>query len=339
MKLKKHLLFILLGAVLMLSFFLLLGNKGKQSPTEGEPSRIDTIYVVSIPDESVFQRIRSVPFPEKVTFCGKEVPVNLFYVQEALERDLITNCYMHGTTLQTIKRANRFFPVIKPILKKNNIPDDMKYLCVAESGLRNVVSPSKAEGFWQFLKETGKEYGLEVNDDIDERYHLEKATQAACDYLNKSYRTYKDWALVAAAYNAGNGRVNSTIDAQKTQNYYDMVFNQETARYVYRIIALKCIIENPIEFGFYIKKNELYPVIPTENLKVDTTITSLIDFAIQQEIPYIVLKELNPWLRSSTLPNKSRKQYEITIPQKGYMDYDKKLKRLEDDGWFEGFAY
>ena len=333
---KKYGFFILLGVVLTLSFFLVLGSS-KPSPIDSLSYRVDTIYVVSTPDENIFQRIYSIPFPEKVTFCGKEVPTNLFYVQEALERELITNCYMHGTTLQTIKRAHRFFPVIEPILKKNNIPDDMKYLCVAESGLRNAVSPSKAEGFWQFLKDTGKEYSLEVNDDIDERYHLEKATQAACDYLNKSYHNYRNWELVAAAYNAGNGRVNSTMSAQKSKSYYDMVFNQETARYVYRIIALKYIMENPLQYGFYIKKSELYPVIPTETLKVDTTINSLIDFAIEQKTPYIVLKELNPWLRSSALPNKSGKQYEIAIPKKGYINYNEKLKRPEEQEWFEGF--
>jgi hypothetical protein len=334
---KKYGLFILLGAVLMLAFFLLLGNNSNPFPETAVQSRVDTLYVVTTPDESIFQRIRSVPFPEKVTFCGKELPINLFYVQEAIERELITNSYMHGTTLQIIKRANRFFPVIEPILKKNKIPDDMKYLCVAESGLRNVVSPAKAEGFWQFLSGTGKEYGLEVNDDIDERYHLEKATQAACDYLNKSYKNYKDWALVAAAYNAGNGRVNSTISAQKTENYYDMFWNQETARYVYRIISFKYIMENPVKYGFYIKKSELYPVIPTENLKIDTTINSLIDFAIEKETPYIVLKELNPWLRSNTLPNKSGRKYEIAIPKKGAMDYNKKLKRSDEQEWFEGY--
>ena len=335
---KKYGFFILLGVVLTLSFFLVLGSNGKPSPTDDNPPyRVDTIYVVSTPDEDILQRIYPVPLPEKVTFCGKEAPINFFYVQEALERELITNCYMHGTTLQTIKRAHRFFPVIEPILKKNNIPDDMKYLCVAESGLRNVVSPAKAEGFWQFLKETGKEYHLEVNDDIDERYHLEKATQAACDYLNKSYHTYRKWELVAAAYNAGNGRVNSIISNQKTENYYDMFLNQETARYVYRIIALKYIMENPVKYGFYIKKSELYPVIPTENLKVDTTVNSLVDFAIGQKIPYIVLKELNPWLRSGTLPNKSGKEYEIAIPKKGYINYNEKLKRSDEQEWFEGY--
>jgi len=335
---KKYGFFIFLGAVLMLSFFLLLGSDGKQSVADSlQQSRIDTIYVVSTPNDDILQRIYSVPMPEKVTFCGKEIAMNFFYVQEAFERELITNCYMHGTTLQIIKRANRFFPVIEPILKKNNIPDDMKYLCVAESGLRNVVSPAKAEGFWQFLQKTGKEYHLEINENIDERYHLEKATQAACDYLNKSYRSYKNWELVAAAYNAGNARVNATIDAQKIENYYDMAFNQETARYVYRIIALKYIMENPIEYGFYIKKSELYPVIPTENLKVDTTVNSLVDFAIEKQTPYIVLKELNPWMRSDALPNKSGKEYKITIPQKGYIDYEKKLKRDSDNEWFEGY--
>ena len=333
---KKHTFFILLGVALTLSFFLLLGNTGSQSPTDAILQH-QTAIDISTPDEDVFQRIFSPPFPEKVTFCGKDVPVNFFYVQEALERELITNCYMHGTTMQIIKRANRFFPVIEPILKKNNIPDDMKYLAVAESGLRNAVSPSKAEGFWQFLKDTGKEYRLEVNDDVDERYHLEKATQAACDYLNKSYQNYRNWELVAAAYNAGNARVNTAVSNQKIENYYNMVFNQETARYVYRIIALKYIMENPIEYGFYIKKSELYPVISTENLKVDTTITSLVDFAIEQDVPYVVLKELNPWLRSGTLPNKSGKKYEIVIPQKGYLDYNQKLKRSDEHTWFEGY--
>ena len=326
---KKSILFILAGVIITLLFFVIQGSiTGDNSNTAGDNSDYN---------QNNFQEIYTPPMPEELTFCGSPVPTNLYYVRESFERELIANCYLHGTTLQIIKRAQRYFPVIEPILKKNRIPDDMKYLAVAESGLRNVVSPAKAEGIWQFMKETGKEYGLEVNNEVDERYHLEKATQAACDYLNKSYKIFDDWALVAAAYNAGNSRILDFTSKQVSTDYFNLLTSTETSRYVYRIIALKCILEDPLKYGFYIRENEIYPIIPAETVTVDTTINSLVDFALGNEISYMVLKEFNPWLRSTSLPNKSGKKYEIALPKKGYLDYNKKLKESNDRSWFTGY--
>ncbi|MDR0363950.1 MAG: transglycosylase SLT domain-containing protein [Bacteroidales bacterium] len=320
---RKGVIFMLIGMIITLLFFMIQGSEVKNND--------------EIVQRQVFQQILMPFVPDKVTFCGKEIPLNKYNVRESFERELITNCYLHGSTLQTLKRANRYFSVIEPILRKNNIPEDMKYLAVAESGLRNVVSPAKAEGVWQFLKDTGKEYGLEVTNDVDERYHLEKATQAACDYFKKSYENYKDWALVAAAYNAGNARIKEFIEKQKTEDYYDMLMSQESMRYVYRIAALKCILENPTSYGFYLGDDDIYPIIPVETVKVDTSITSLADFAHQFDISYLILKEFNPWLRNTFLTNKAGKEYEIVIPKKGYTDYDKKLQREKKSGWFIGY--
>jgi hypothetical protein len=336
---KKKVFFLVLSIVLIMMTWRVSGKNNK--PVEPETIVVelaDTTASISIPDTVfLFQQIFSVLIPDEITFCGQSVPINLFYVREAIERELITNCYLHGTTLQIIKRAYRYFPVIEPVLKKNRVPNDLKFLAVAESGLRNTVSPSKAEGFWQFLEGTGKEYGLEITKEVDERYHLEKATQAACNYMNKSFNHFKKWELVAAAYNAGNAKIDETISNQKTDNYYDMAFNQETARYVYRIIALKLILEQPTKYGFFIKQYDMYPVIPTETVMIDTAIKSLPEFALKHQTPYVVLKELNPWLRSLTLPARSEKKYEILLPQKGFMDYEKKLKHPEGDNWFNGF--
>lgn len=323
---KKEVIFILAGIIITLLFLVIQGSDVSiEHQPAGETS------------EPAFQQVLSPPIPEKVIFCGEELLLNRYNVLEAFERELITNCYLHGSTLQTIKRAHRYFSVIEPILKKNNIPDDMKYLAVAESGLRNAVSPSKAEGVWQFLKETGKEYGLEVAGDVDERYHLEKATQAACDYLNKSYASYQDWALVAAAYNAGNARIKTFIENQKTDDYFDMLMSQETMRYVYRIVALKYILENPTVYGFYVRNEEIYPEIPVKTVKIDTTINSLTDFAHHFDISYLLLKEFNPWLRNISLSNKTGKEYEIAIPREGYTDYHDKLKKHGNGDWFMGY--
>lgn len=326
---KKSILLILAGVIITLLFFVIQGS------VTGDKS--DAVHDEPDYNQNNFQEIYSPPMPEELAFCGSPVPTNLYYVREAFERELIANCYLHGTTLQIIKRAQRYFPVIEPILKENKIPEDMKYLAVAESGLRNVVSPAKAEGIWQFMKETGKEYGLEVNGDVDERYHLEKATQAACDYMNKSYTTYNDWALVAAAYNAGNARILDFTTKQMTNDYYDLLTSTETSRYVYRILALKCILENPTKYGFYVRESEIYPIIPTEAVTIDTAIHSLADFALSHGISYKVLKEFNPWLRNTSLPNKVNKKYEIAIPKKGYLDYNKKLEAPHDRSWFSGY--
>jgi membrane-bound lytic murein transglycosylase D len=255
-----------------------------------------------------------VPIPDSVSFAGESVPTDIFYVKEQLDRELTVNTYWHSSTLLTIKRAHRWFPLIEPILAQNGIPDDFKYLALIESGLLNVISPSGATGFWQFLEKTGKEYGLEINKEVDERYHAAKATEAACDYLNKSYRKFRNWTLVAASYNAGQGRIEETIEKQQVQNFYHMFLNDETSRYIFRILAMKIICENPVEYGFKLKKGDLYEPLSVKTVTVTSTISDLPSYARQQNTTYRMLKELNPWLRSDKLTVRSGKEYFISLP-------------------------
>ena len=224
------------------------------------------------------------------------------------------NTYWHSSTLLTIKRANRWFPVIEPILAKKGIPADFKYLALIESALMNVVSPSGAAGFWQFLEKTGKEYGLEINKEVDERYHVEKATEAACDYLNKAYLKFGNWTLVAASYNAGQGRIDESIDRQQSRNFYHLYLNDETSRYIFRILAMKIIYENPVKYGFKMEKGDLYDPLDVKTVKVTSTISDLPAFARQQNTTYRMLKELNPWLRSDKLTVRGGEEYFIALP-------------------------
>ena len=257
-------------------------------------------------------------FPSSIDFAGENTPLNVSDVRERFERELLINANLDATTLLIIKRANRAFSVIEPILKQNNIPDDFKYLAVIESGLINAVSPSGARGVWQFMPETAKEKGMEVNDIIDERYHLEKATQAACDYLIKAKEKFGTWTMAAASYNGGMSGVSKQIDIQKVTNYYDLLLNDETSRYVFRILALKEIMQNPEKFGFLVDKQDLYFALPTKKIEVDSTISDLASFAIQQGVNYKILKIHNPWLRDKKLDNPIRKKYIIEIPLSGY---------------------
>lgn len=268
--------------------------------------------------------------PNKINFAGESAPLDLIYVAEKLDREFLINTYWHNSTILLIKRSNRWFPIIEPILEKNNIPNDFKFLALIESGLMNVKSPAGAAGYWQFLEKTGREYGLEVNKEIDERYHVEKATQAACDYLNNSYEEFQDWTLVAAAYNAGKKRIRDAITKQETNNYYDLYLNEETSRYLYRILAIKTIYEHPTKYGFYLREADLYPEIPTTNIEVNSTVPDLIQFAKNQNINYRVLKEFNPWLKSDKLPDESGLTYFIKIPKEGYLDTDFHKKQVKD---------
>jgi hypothetical protein len=255
-----------------------------------------------------------VPIPDSVTFAGEPVPTDLFYVREQLERELTVNTYWHSSTILSLKRAHRWFPVIEPILAKNSIPADFKYLAMIESGLLNVVSPSGAAGFWQFLDKTGREYGLKINKEVDERYHVMKATEAACAYFNKSFSKFGNWTLVAASYNAGQGRINETIDNQLAKNYYHMYLNDETSRYIFRILALKFICENPVKYGFKLETGDLYDPLEVKTVKVTSTISNLPAFAREQNTTYRMLKELNPWLRSDKLTVRSGEEYVIALP-------------------------
>ena len=260
----------------------------------------------------------SQPFiPDEIIFCGERVPLENFDVYEALDYELVVNMYRHSATITYLKKAKRYFPEIEKVLKENNIPDDLKYLCVAESGLSNVVSPAGATGFWQFMKTAGNEYGLRINTNVDERYNHHKSVVAACKYFKDAYKKFKSWTLVAASYNMGMGGVSKSIESQKVDNYWDLLLNSETARYVYRIIALKLVMENPGTYGFNLDEKDLYDEIETYTIKVDSTISDLTQFAIDNGTNLKMLKHFNPWLRTNTLPNQSRKEFEIELPKKG----------------------
>lgn len=257
-------------------------------------------------------------FPAQIDFADEPVPLQIADVQERLDRELLVNKHLNASTLLILKRARRAFAVIEPILKKNGIPDDFKYLAVIESGLVNAVSPAGAKGIWQFMPETAKEIGLEVNENVDERYHLEKATEAACAYFLKAKEKLGNWTLVAASFNAGGAGIKKQLDVQKVSNYYDLLLNDETSRYIFRILALKQIMRQPDKYGFPITENEQYKIITTRKIAIDSSVSDLASLAIQQGINYKILKIHNPWLRSNKLINLNNKKYQLEIPLEGY---------------------
>jgi membrane-bound lytic murein transglycosylase D len=257
-------------------------------------------------------------FPAKIDFAGESAPLNISDVRERLDRELLVNANLDATTVLIIKRANRAFPVIEPILKKYGIPDDFKYLAVIESGLVNVVSPAGARGVWQFMPDTGKERGLEINDVVDERYHLVKSTEAACKYLQSAYAKFGSWTLAAASYNGGFGGVNKQITFQGVTNYYDLLLTDETARYVFRILALKEIMQHPALYNFTVTPAEMYAAIPVKNVEVTSSIPDLAVFAKEQGINYKILKVHNPWMRDRKLTVADGKKYTVEIPLSGY---------------------
>lgn len=263
-------------------------------------------------------RITAIDIPTDLNFASEVVPQDDPEIMERVDREFLVNTYWQSNALLLMKRANKYFPIIEPILAKNGIPDDFKYLAVAESALTNVVSHAGATGFWQIMKGTGKEYGLEINANIDERYHLEKSTQVACDYLNKWKGKYGNWTLTAAAYNAGPGAINKFMGIQKVDDYYDLLLGQETGRYVFRIMAIKEILSNPDKYGFDIDKKDMYSAVPTFKVEIEEPVASFADFANKYEINYKILKRHNPWLREAHLNNSSGKKYTIEIPNKGY---------------------
>lgn len=254
--------------------------------------------------------------PDSLYFCNEKVPLEYYDVREGLEREVLVNTFWHSQTILFIKRANRYFPIIEPILKENNIPEDFKYLPLIESGFANVISPASAAGFWQLLEGTAKDYGLEVNPEVDERYSVEKATNVACKYIKESYNKYGSWTLAAASYNVGRAGIDRQIERQKSSNFYDILFNEETARYLYRILSIKMVIENPKEFNFEVTEDALYKPIPYDEVEIKTPIMSWTDFAIEHNTNYKMLKYLNPWLRDYKLTNKTLKTYVIKVPTK-----------------------
>jgi membrane-bound lytic murein transglycosylase D len=273
----------------------------------------------------------SAPIPDKVTFCGEEIPIDNVYVREALDRELTEIMYSHSKTFLILKRAERYFPEIELILQKQGVPEDIKYLSVAESGLNNVISPAKAEGFWQFVPGTAKEYGLESLEGWDDRYDLEKSTIAACDYLKKKNAIFNDWALTCASYNCGERGLKSRMNEQGCDNYWEIYTNSETSRYVYRIIAFKLIMENPQQYGFYFRKKDTYQPIPTNELIIDTTIHDLFAFAKQIKVPYKYLRNLNPTIRDSKIINKENKKLKIKVPTQQALSWSFLTKDLKNE--------
>ncbi len=273
-----------------------------------------------------YYKIVSLTIPDTLSFAGEPVPLDIFYVREALDRELSVNAYWHASTLQLIKRAHRWLPMIDAILVNQGIPLDFRYMPLVESGLQNVTSPAHAVGFWQLLKSTAREYGLEVNKEVDERYDVEKSTRAASRYLKKSYERFGSWTLVVASYNAGQKRIARFMKQQKAKSFYDLLVTDETSRYIYRMLALKMIFENPEHYGFYIEPSQEYPVIPTHTVVVKGAVKDWADFAHAHGISYKLLKYFNPWLRKGYLKNPRHKTYQIKIPDAPYNMTNEKLK-------------
>lgn len=293
-----------LVAIVMVSslFIFSTNNEAKTIVTDNEKNTSESY------------QIRALKIPSNLNFAGEAVPIDKEDIRERIDRELLVNTYWQSNGLLLFKRTHKYFPIIEPILKKNGIPNDFKYLAVIESGLQNVTSPAGAKGFWQIMKATAKENGLEVNANVDERYNIEKATQVACDYLNKAKERFGSWTLAAAAYNAGNAGISRRIDAQFVDNYYDLLLPDETQRYLPRMIAMKEILSNPTKYGFILEKEDLYNLEPTKTIKVDSVITDIARFSKNLGINYKTMKIHNPWLRENKLNNDSRRMYEIKIP-------------------------
>jgi len=303
--------FVLISTIIII-LSIALGFKGFGISSEIKQIAFDTGY-----------SIRSYKLPENVTFAGEKMPLDNFDTKESFEREILISAYRHSSTILIIKRANRYLPMIEEILKKNNIPDDFKYLAAAESEYSNMISPAGATGFWQIMPETGREEGMEINTVVDERYDVGKSTQFACDYFRKSYEKYGNWTLAAASYNGGRAGLDEQIEIQNQHNYYDLLLAEETARYIFRAVAYKLVISDPVAYGFNISKDDLYPELKYYEVKVDTAVASFSSFADKFSTNYKMLKFLNPWLRKPYLTPKTNKVYVIKIPTEGMRNIEK----------------
>ncbi|MCO6479845.1 MAG: lytic transglycosylase domain-containing protein [Phaeodactylibacter sp.] len=303
----KALQYYTLALAAFLTVAIFASYSGKQGAEEPEKN----LNANSIP-----QVIKAVDLNKPFNFAGERLPMDNFDVAERLDRELLVNTYWHSNTVLNIKNAYKYFPVIERILRENNIPEDFKYLAVAESSLRNEVSPAGARGIWQFMNGTAEQYGLETNREVDERYHLEKSTQAACELLKDYYNRLGSWTLTAAAYNAGLSRIRREMEEQRAETYYDLNLGSETSRYVFRLVAIKEILSHPQDFGFYLDPEERYPPLDDYKIiEVNSSIDNLGDFAREHGMSYRILKVYNPWLLDSSLPNRSGKTYEIKAPK------------------------
>ena len=299
---------IVLSSVIVVSLFFINSEEvasGQKSFTNTDPEN----------NTGESYQIRALKIPNNLSFAGEKVPLKNEDIKEKIDRELLVNTYWQSNALLWIKRTHKYFPIIEPILKEKGVPNDFKYLAVIESDLRNVTSPAGAKGFWQILKGAGREFGLEINDNVDERYHLEKATIAACDYLIKAKERLGSWTLAAAAYHAGNYGIEKRLREQYVDSYYDVLAGENTERYVPRIVAAKEILSHPKKYGFIFDEEDLYQLTPTYIVEVDTVITNIALFAKKFNTNYKELKLHNPWLRENKLNNKTNRLYEIKIPK------------------------
>ena len=304
MRYLKHPFFII--GTLFVTAFIVLAFKGQPAPNETVSSTENDYNVYAL------------EIPENLDFSGELMPIGSPDIRERIDRELLVNTYWQSNGLLLFKRAHRYFPLIEPILKSYGIPDDFKYLALIESGLQNVTSPAGAKGFWQIMETTGKEYGLEINSNVDERYNLELSTHVACKYLLKAKKKFGNWTLAAAAYNAGIQGITNQLEKQNVSTYYDLLLGAETGRYVFRAVALKEIFAHPKKYGFNFTSADLYTPIPTSKVKVDTAVSDFVQFAAKFGLNYKQLKLHNSWLREGFLNNKSRKVYTLEIPKKEY---------------------
>lgn len=312
---QKYHSYVIYPLIILLFIFNLLwwqrqGNPVADSYMEGrEENKNHPTRAVAPPVE-----VRISKLPEKLEFAGEPVPLDQADVLERFEREIYVNAYWHSNTLLLIKRSGKFLPVIEPILAQNGIPDDFKYLAMIESGLMNVSSPAGARGLWQFMESTGKETGLEINREVDERYHYVKSTRAASEYLKKAYARFGNWTSVAASYNMGVAGLGRRKNEQKMQDYYSLLLNEETSRYVFRILAIKEIMENPKKYGFELQPEDMYTMPLMRELVVTSTIEDLAAWAIRHNSNYKILKIYNPWLRTNKLTVSKGNSYKIELP-------------------------
>ena len=268
--------------------------------------------------ENSTHKVYALKLPDTLRFAGESFDITSPDLRERFDRELLVNTYWQSNMMLLLKRSNKFFPLIERVLKEEGVPIDLKYLALIESGLENVISPAGAKGFWQIMSTTGRDYGLEINSNVDERYHLEFSTKVAAKFLKKAKEKFGSWALAAAAYNRGINGIQRNLTTQKASDYFDLFLGQETSRYVFRILAVKEIIENPIKYGYVFEEKDLYKHIPVRLHGIDTPINNLASFAKKMGVNYKLLKIHNPWLIQNHLKNKSRKYYEIAIPEEGY---------------------
>jgi len=306
--------------VIILTGILVLSFSEDKGETQGVDDQFNKDY-----------KIHSLKLPDTLHFAGERVPMQNFDVRESLDRELLVNTYWQSHSILYIKRANRYFPRIEKILEKHNIPEDFKYIPLIESDMTHAVSPAGATGFWQLMKGTATDHGLEVNREVDERYNLEKATKAACEYFEEAYEKFGSWTFAAASFNVGKSGLAKQINIQDADSYYNLLSNTETGKYVYRILAVKLILENPKKYGFHVDKEDLYYPVPTKEIELDSSVKDFSEYAKGFGLNYKMFKYFNPWLRRSSLHNSKKKTYKITIPESdSYRNYQNLMPEHEE---------